>query len=215
VSISEDQRKPLAAANWLATVPHGIPAGQFTLQPHAAPDRYLAFLGRMAPEKAPDVAIKLALRAGLPIKLAAKVDSADRAYFEQVVKPLLSHPQVEFLGEVGEQDKQVLLGGALALLFPIAWPEPFGVVMIEAMACGTPVVAYNCGSVPEIVQPGVTGFIVESEEDAMSAIARLDTLDRRAVRATFDRLFTAEAMARAYVDSYASLLESHRLGRVS
>lgn len=214
VSVSDHQRSPLPEANWLATVPHGLPPDLYTFNERPA-GRYLAFLGRMSPEKGPEVAIRLAKRAGIPLRIAAKVDDVDKAYFKAVVEPLLEHPLIEFVGEIGDAQKSEFLGNARALLFPIRWPEPFGLVMIEALACGTPVVAFDWGAVSEVVQPGVNGFIVRSDEQALRAIARVDQLDRRAVRATFDRRFTAESMARAYVDVYASLIKSHRLGRAS
>jgi glycosyltransferase involved in cell wall biosynthesis len=214
VSVSDYQRRPLSPARWLATVPHGLPA-----QLHVFNERpkggYLAFLGRISPEKGVEVAIRLAKRAGVPLRIAAKVDNADRAYFKEVVEPLLDHPLVEFIGEIGDARKSDFLGNSQAVLFPINWPEPFGLVMIEAMACGTPVVAFDCGSVAEVVQDGVNGFIVHSEEQALKAIAAVHSLDRRVVRATFDQRFTAGSMARAYVDVYAGLIESRRLARVS
>ena len=214
VSISNAQRRPLPKANWLATVPHGVPGAHYTYRQHPV-GGYLAFLGRISPEKRPEVAIRLAIRCGIPLKIAAKVDSVDQAYFEAFVKPLLDHPLIEFVGEIGDAQKSEFLGNARALLFPIAWPEPFGLVMIEAMACGTPVIAYNYGAVPEVLEHGVSGFIVNSEEQALAAIARLDALDRRTVRAAFDRRFTAHAMARSYLDVYADLIASRRLERAS
>ena len=205
VSISNDQRRPLPDASWLATVPHGIPEHQyaFCAQPAGG---YLAFLGRISPEKRPDVAIELAMRAGIPIKLAAKVDAVDTAYFETVVRPLLDHPLVQFVGEINDAAKSEFLGNALALLFPIRWPEPFGLVMIEALACGTPVIGWRYGSVPEVIDDGVTGYIVTSEGEALDAIRRVDALDRHQIRATFERRFAASAMGRAYVAVYEALL---------
>jgi glycosyltransferase involved in cell wall biosynthesis len=214
VSVSDYQRRPLSGARWLATVPHGLPAELHALNAHPTGD-YLVFLGRISPEKGPEVAIRLAKGAGVPLRIAAKVDNVDRAYFKEVVEPLLDHPLVEFVGEIGDAQKSEFLRNARALLFPIRWPEPFGLVMIEAMACGTPVVAFDCGSVSEVVQHGVNGLIVHSEEQALRAIAAVHHLDRRAVRATFDQRFTAESMARAYVDVYIGLIESRRLARVS
>jgi glycosyltransferase involved in cell wall biosynthesis len=208
VSISDHQRRPLPNANWLATVAHGLPAGRYAFQ--TSERTYLAFLGRLSPEKDPEVAVRLAIRAGVPLKIAAKVDNVDRAYFETVMKPLLDHPLIEFVGEIDDAQKAEFLGNARALLFPIAWPEPFGLVMIEAMACGTPVIANNCGAVPEVLQPGLTGFIVNTEEQALAAIARVNQLDRRAVRAAFEQRFTAHQMARAYLKVYTDLLESQR-----
>jgi glycosyltransferase involved in cell wall biosynthesis len=211
VSISNAQRRPLANASWLATVAHGVPTTQYRLQ--ESKGAYLAFLGRMSPEKGPEVAIRLAIRAEVPLKIAAKVDSVDRAYFEAEVKPLLDHPLIEFIGEIGDEKKADFLGKACALLFPIAWPEPFGLVMIEAMACGTPVIAYDCGAVPEVIEHGRSGFIVNSEEQALAAIARVKELDRRAVRAAFEQRFTAHRMASAYLDVYADLIYSQRPDR--
>jgi glycosyltransferase involved in cell wall biosynthesis len=195
-------------------VPHGLPTDLYAFN-ESPTGRYLAFLGRISPEKGPEMAICLAKRAGIPLRIAAKVDSPDQEYFETAVKPLIDDPLIEFVGEVGDAQKSEFLGNARALLFPIRWPEPFGLVMIEAMACGTPVIAFDCGSVAEVVQHGVNGFIVDSEEQALSAITGVDQLDRRAVRAAFDQRFTAEDMARAYVDVYASLIASQRLGRAS
>jgi glycosyltransferase involved in cell wall biosynthesis len=211
VSISNAQRRPLANASWLATVAHGVPTTQYRLQ--ESKGAYLAFLGRMSPEKGPEGAIRLAIRAGVPLKIAAKVDSVDRAYFEAEVKPLLDHPLIEFIGEIGDEKKADFLGKARALLFPIAWPEPFGLVMIEAMACGTPVIAYDCGAVPEVIEHGRSGFIVNSEEQALAAIARVNELDRRVVRAAFEQRFTAHKMASAYLDVYADLIYSQRPDR--
>jgi glycosyltransferase involved in cell wall biosynthesis len=201
VSISEAQRKPVPAAHWLATVKHGVSPELFR-PPKSPTGAYLAFLGRLAPEKRVDIAIRLALRAQIPLKIAAKVDNADAAYFEAVVKPMLNHPLIEFIGEIGDADKSEFLGNARALLFPIHWPEPFGLVMIESMACGTPVLAWNCGSVPEIIDEGITGFILDSEEQALAAIQRAAELDRSQIRNVFERRFTARAMAEAYVQVY-------------
>ncbi|HUI61141.1 MAG TPA: glycosyltransferase family 4 protein [Steroidobacteraceae bacterium] len=208
VSISDSQRAPLPDAHWLQTVPHGVPAAQFPFQ--ACPrGGYLAFLGRISPEKRPDVAIRLARAAGLPLKIAAKVDAMDRQYFESSVEPLLDHPLIEFIGEIGDTDKAEFLGNASALLFPINWPEPFGLVMIEAMACGTPVIAWNCGAVPEIIEPGVSGFIVGTEAEALQAVARVAELDRAAVREAYERSYTSTVMARGYLDLYARLPYAH------
>lgn len=204
VSISDSQRKPLPDANWLATVQHGVP--ESLLNYRAYHEGYLAFLGRMSPEKCPDVAIRIAQRAGIPLKMAAKVDPVDRAYFEKVVRPLLDGPLIEYVGEIGDADKSRFLGGALALLFPIDWPEPFGLVMIESFACGTPVVAWNCGSVPEVIDDGATGFIVSSDEQAIAALERAQSLDRRRVRTIFERRFTARTMAAGYLEVYSERL---------
>jgi len=187
VSISDSQRQPMPAVNWAATIPHGLPPD---LLPFSAKPKvdYLAFLGRISPEKRPDRAINIAARAGLPLKIAAKVDDVDRSYWETEIAPLIAqHDNVEFIGEIDETRKASFLGNARALLFPIDWPEPFGLVMIEAMACGTPVIAWNCGSVPEVVDDGVTGFIVDSEEKATIAVKRLGMINRAAVRSVFDR----------------------------
>ncbi|MFP4126124.1 MAG: glycosyltransferase family 4 protein [Alphaproteobacteria bacterium] len=208
VSISDHQREPLRFANFVGTVHHGLPADllTFTAEPAGG---YLAFLGRISPEKRPDRAIEIATRAGLPLKIAAKIDRADEAYFRESIAPLLTHPLVDFIGEIGDADKAAFLGGARALLFPIDWPEPFGLVMIEAMACGTPVVAFRCGSVPEVVDDGVTGFIVDDVDGAIQAVRQLDELDRRRVRATFEVRFSAEAMAHSYLRLYERLLAEH------
>jgi len=204
VSISHSQRRPLPSANWIATVPHGVAAKnyRFNANPKGG---YLAFLGRISPEKRLDRAIAIARRMGLRIKIAAKVDAADRIYFAEVIEPLLADPLIEFIGEVDRSQKSEFLGEATALLFPIDWPEPFGLVMIEAMACGTPVIAWRCGSVPEIVDDGVTGFIVDSEDQAVAAVGRAMDLDRRTIRKVFERRFTASLMAQGYVDVYREL----------
>jgi glycosyltransferase involved in cell wall biosynthesis len=203
VSISDDQRRPCPDWNWLKTVHHGIPENLLPWSPRAA-GGYLAFLGRICPEKQPDHAITIARRAGVPLKIAAKVDCVDQTYFEEVIRPLLRDPLVEYLGEIGEREKAAFLGGASALLFPIDWPEPFGLVMIEAMACGTPVIAYRRASVPEILDHGLTGFVVDGPESAVAAVAELDRLDRAAVRARFEERFTARRMANDYLAAYSS-----------
>ena len=203
VSISEAQRRPMPWASWIGTVPHGLPAN--LLGPGPGDGGYLAFLGRISPEKRPDRAIRIARAAGIPLRMAAKVEKSDLAYYEAVVKPMLAGTGVEFVGEIGEREKADFLGRAAALLFPIDWPEPFGLVMIEAMACATPVIAYPCGSVPEVVTPGVTGWIVRSEPEAVDAIARLDAFDRAACRRVFDERFTAERMARDYLRIYRKI----------
>ena len=200
VSISDDQRRPLAEANWAGTVLHGLQTDLYRYG--SGSGGYLAFLGRISPEKGPDRAISIAEALGMPLKIAAKVDPADRAYFDEVIEPLLHHPLVEFIGEIGDADKPEFLGNAQALLFPVNWPEPFGLVMIEAMACGTPVIAFNCGSVPEVIEDGLTGFIVESSLEAVRAVRRLGELDRRRIRAQFELRFSATAMARRYLALY-------------
>jgi glycosyltransferase involved in cell wall biosynthesis len=214
VSISNAQRRPLPHSNWLGTVHHGLPADLF---PYDAASRgaYLAFLGRISPEKRPDRAIRLAIKAGMPLRIAAKVDNANLAYFKSVIRPLLANPLVEFLGEIGDRDKPKFLGEAAALLFPISWPEPFGLVMIEAMACGTPVIATDCGSVKEIIEDGVTGYVVRSEQDALKAIAAAPSLPRNRIRAEFERRFTATVMARGYEMIYRRMLRSQGLMRAS
>ncbi|MGQ0444194.1 MAG: glycosyltransferase family 4 protein, partial [Beijerinckiaceae bacterium] len=205
VSISNAQRRPMPAdANWLATIPHGLASHVCPFNPEGG--SYLAFLGRVCPDKRPDRAIEIAKRAGIPLKLAAKVDAVDREYFETKIEPLLDHPFIEFMGEIDETQKCEFLGKARALLFPIDWPEPFGLVMIEAMSAGTPVIAWPNGSVPEVVTEGVSGRIVDSIESAAAAAQQALDMDRRRVRAEFERRFTAARMARAYVAAYRSLL---------
>jgi len=217
VSISDHQRAPMPPVNWARTIHHGLPAD--LLPPRlGAGAGYLAFLGRISPEKRPDRAIRIAARSGLPLRIAAKIDTVDRLYWETEIAPLLDrYPNVSFIGEINERQKAEFLGQASALLFPIDWPEPFGLVMIEAMACATPVIAFRCGSVPEIIDEGVSGFIVESEDEAVAAIARLKDIDRRRVRAAFDARFTAERMARDYISLYRGLpgarMEAARLRR--
>jgi glycosyltransferase involved in cell wall biosynthesis len=203
VSISDAQRAPLPNAAWLATVYHGLPLGQFRFA--RRPGDYLAFVGRTSPEKRLDRAIEIARRAGLPLRIAAKVDTADREYFATVIEPLLGAPGIEFVGEIGEEEKSAFFGGARALLFPIDWPEPFGLVVIEALACGTPVIAFPGGSVEELVTDGRTGFIVDTVDAAVAAVGRLDEIDRAACRREAERRFSAERMARDYVELYAAL----------
>jgi len=203
VSISNCQREPLPRANWQATVYHGVPADMYQFR--ADPGSYLAFLGRISPEKRVDRAIKIARQVQIPLKIAAKVDRVDKDYFEGVIEPLLRDSLVEFVGEIGEGEKDEFLGHAYALLFPIDWPEPFGLVMIEAMACGTPVIAYRSGAVPEVMEEGHTGFIVEGLEDAVEAVRRVPELSRKRCREIFDQRFTAARMARDYVHLYERL----------
>ena len=205
VSISNSQRKPIPNLNWARTILHGMPAHLLTPQP--VKQEYVAFLGRISPEKGVDKAIRIAGRAGLKLKIAAKVDNADRRYYEEEVRPLIDgNPNVDFIGEINDAQKPDFLSGAHALIFPIDWPEPFGLVMIESMACGTPVVAFEAGSVPEVIDDGVTGFIVHSENEAVAALGRLNELDRTQVRATFDRRFTSRRMAEDYVNLYEELI---------
>ena len=205
VSISQSQRRPLGRANWVGNVYHGLPADLCKF--HSARGEYLAFLGRISPEKRPDRAIRIAQQAKIPLKIAAKVDEADRVYYEEQIKPLLDQPGVEFLGEIDDSHKSDFLGNAYAYLFPIDWPEPFGLTMIEAMACGTPTVAFDCGSVREIIEQDVTGFVVESEEEAVQALTRIDDIDRKKCRSEFERRFTASRMAKDYVTIYKTLAE--------
>ena len=207
-SVSNNQRGYLGNADWLGTVYHGLPRDLLPFRPN--PEGYLAFLGRISPEKRPDLAIEIAARSGMPLKIAAKVDRADQAYWETKIRPLVDdNPNVEFVGEIGERDKADFLGGAAALLFPIDWPEPFGLVMIEAMACGTPVIAYRRGSVPEVIEENVSGFVVDTIEDAVAAVRRIEELDRVKVRAEFERRFTAKRMAHDYVSIYQQLTAAH------
>jgi glycosyltransferase involved in cell wall biosynthesis len=203
-SISLAQRAPLKWANWRANVYHGLPLDLY--QPNYEHGKYLAYLGRISPEKRPDLAIEIAIRAGIPLKLAAKVDRADRDYFEQQIKPLLNHPLVEYVGEVTDSEKERFLGEAYALLFPIDWPEPFGLVMIEAMACGTPVVAFRRGSVPEIINHGATGYVVDNCEEAAKALREIPRLSRRNIRSCFEIRFSARRMALDYVSVYERVL---------
>lgn len=203
VSVSDAQRLPLPWLRWLGTVHHGLPRGLYDFQPE--PDDYLAFVGRISPEKRLDRAIEIAQRTDLPLRIAAKVDPVDVDYFRAVIRPLLDHPLVEFLGEVDDRGKNELLGGARALLFPIDWPEPFGLIMIEAFACGTPVVAWQHGSVNEVIEHGVTGFVCDDIGAAVRAVRALDGIDRAACRRAFEERFTADRMARDYLALYARL----------
>jgi glycosyltransferase involved in cell wall biosynthesis len=202
VSISQSQRKPLPFANWIGNVYHGLPEN--ALRAGEGNGKYLAFLGRVCPEKRVDRAIEIAMKTGLPLKIAAKVDHVDREYFETQIKHLLDQPGIEYVGEITEDQKSEFLGNASALLFPIDWPEPFGLAMIEAMACGTPTLAFRCGSVPEILSP-LTGQIVETMDEAVSAVESLLATDRRAIRRAFEARFTASRMARDYVSLYESI----------
>jgi glycosyltransferase involved in cell wall biosynthesis len=210
VSISNSQRKPIANANFAATVYHGLPAQ--TLKPNYKPSGdYVAFLGRISPEKRPDRAIRIAQALGLRIKIAAKIDKVDEAYFREHIASLFNLPGVEYIGEIDERSKSEFLGEASALLFPIDWPEPFGLSMIEAMACGTPVLAFRCGSVPEIIDPGVTGLIVDSMDEAIRVMPQVLALDRRTVRQKFEQRFSASRMAKDYVQVYRSLIKQQAL----
>ena len=204
VSISNAQRRPAPNANWIGTVHHGMPEN--LLKPVPAEPSYLAFLGRISPEKRVDRAIRIAERCGLPLKIAAKVDAADHDYFEEMIKPLLTKPNVEFIGEISDAQKSEFLSNAFALLVPIDWPEPFGLVMIEAMACGAPVIAFNRGAVPELIEDGVTGFVVEDETSAVGALRHLSRLSRTVIRKRFEEQFTARRMARDYLAVYRDLV---------
>jgi glycosyltransferase involved in cell wall biosynthesis len=205
VSISNDQRRQLPGANWRGTVHHGLPRDSFTYHPD--PGGYLVYLGRMSPEKRVDRAIEIAMRAGQRLVIAAKIYPEERAYFDATLAPLIeaAGSLVEFVGEIGDRQRNELLGNAAAFLFPIEWPEPFGLVMIEAMACGTPVIAWRRGSVPEVIDDGVTGIIVESVEQAVEAVGRIHRLSREACRRTFERRFDARRMAADYVEIYRGL----------
>jgi glycosyltransferase involved in cell wall biosynthesis len=210
VSISDSQRAPLPGAGWRGTVHHGLPAGFLSLrEEHRG---YLAFLGRVSPEKRLDSAIRIAVAAGIPLEIAAKVDKQDEDFFHAEIEPLLRHPLVRFHGEIGDAEKQDFLGGAMALLFPVDWPEPFGLVMIEAMACGTPVIARARGSVPEVMRDGVSGFVIETEEQAVEAVRRIPSLSRAACRAYFEERFSAARMAGDYLALYRALIKEKRDG---
>jgi glycosyltransferase involved in cell wall biosynthesis len=214
VSISDAQRAPLPQANWVATVHHGLPPDLLPFNP--GPGSYLAFLGRISPEKRVDRAIAIARACGQPLRIAAKVDPADTDYFEREIRPLLDDPLVEFIGEIGDAEKAAFLGHARALLFPIDWPEPFGLVMIEALACGTPVIAFRGGSVAEVIDNGLTGFIVETLEEAIAATGRIGTLDRRICRAVFEDRFTVARMAANYVSLYDRVMSpQHPLAAIA
>jgi len=204
VSISDSQRLPLPGANWLGTVNHGLPVDLYRFHPQ--PQDYFAFVGRISPEKRCDRAIEIALACDTPIRIAAKVDRADQEYFEQLIEPMLDHPLVTFVGEIGDAAKDDFIGNARALLTPIDWPEPFGLVVIEAMACGTPVIAYGHGAIPELVDDGRTGFIVHDQAQAIAAARSLDRIDRRTCRAAFERRFAAPVMARQYLEKYRQLI---------
>jgi glycosyltransferase involved in cell wall biosynthesis len=208
VSISNNQRLPLPGAHWLGTVYHGLPSQ--SLHPRFEPGSYLAFLGRLTKEKGPEDAMRIARDAGMPLRIAAKVPKGERGYFKEQLEPKIDGREVQLTGEVNDKTKEEFLANAAALVFPIDWPEPFGLVMIEAMACGTPVIAYRHGSVPEVIDEGVTGFVVDSEEEAVRAVRRLGEIDRRQVRACFERRFTARRMASEYVALYEGLRTSDK-----
>jgi glycosyltransferase involved in cell wall biosynthesis len=206
VSISNSQRRPLPQANWVRTVHHGLPVG--LLEPKPAKPSYFAFLGRIAPEKGIDRAIRIAQHCGVKLKVAAKVDKADQDYFDEQIEPMIKSNNVEFIGEIADKEKSEFLSGAIALLVPIDWPEPFGLVMIEAMACGTPVIAFNRGSVPEVIEDGLTGFVVEDINGAIGAVDRLGHLSRDKIRRRFEERFTARRMAQDYLAVYRSLSDA-------
>jgi glycosyltransferase involved in cell wall biosynthesis len=210
VSISLRQRDPLPMACWAGNVYHGLPHN--LLKFHDGPGKYLAFIGRISPEKRPDRAIEIARRVGIPLKLAAKVDKANEDYFEHVIHPLLNQPGVEFVGEIGDAEKGDFLGNAIASLAPIDWPEPFGLNMIEAMACGTPTIAFNAGSVPELIEDGVSGLIVHSVDEAVEAVPKAQAMSRRACRNAFEKRFTARRMAKEYLAVYEHLLAVNSYG---
>jgi glycosyltransferase involved in cell wall biosynthesis len=210
VSISNSQRLPLADLNWVDTIYHGLPRD--LLKFNAQPGHYLAFIGRVAPEKRPDLAIEIARRSGVPLKIAAKVDRADREYFETTIKPLIQGPHVEFIGEINDADKSEFLGGARALLFPIDWPEPFGLAMIEALACGTPVIARPCGSVPEVMKPGISGFVASELDELVAAVHEIDSIPRAQCRRYFEERFTSDKMIDRYERVYERLIDSKRNG---
>ncbi len=205
VSISDAQRRPLPWANWQATVHHGLPRNLYRFHPEH--QQYLAFLGRISPEKRPDHAIEVAKRTGIPLRIAAKVDPADFQYYRSEIEPLLDHPLIEFIGEISDAEKDDFVGNALALVCPYDWPEPFGLVLIEALACGTPVLAYRRGSIPEVIEDGITGFVCENLSEIIAAVDRLGEIDRRRCRASFDKRFTADRMARDYVTLYERIIE--------
>jgi glycosyltransferase involved in cell wall biosynthesis len=204
VSISDSQRAPLADMNWVATVYHGMPRNLLRFSERGGD--YLAFIGRISPEKGIDTAIEVALKAGVPLKIAAKVDAVDREYFAQVIKPRIKPPMIEYIGEIDDVQKSAFLGGALALLFTIDWPEPFGLAMIEALACGTPVIARPCGAVPEVIRPGVTGFLAREVDELVAAVQRLDSISRERCRREFEERFTSEVMTAKYERVYHRLI---------
>jgi glycosyltransferase involved in cell wall biosynthesis len=209
ISISDAQRRPVPDAGWIRTIHHGLP--ERLLMPQPVRPAYFAFLGRISPEKGVDRAIRIAKGRGVPLKIAAKIDAVDRDYFESEIRKLLAPPDVEYIGEISDGEKSSFLSGAIALLAPIAWPEPFGLVLIEAMACGTPVIGFNRGSVPEIIEDGLTGFVVEDEKEALVATDRLSGLPRGAIRRRFEERFTARRMAREYLAVYRNLIEFEAL----
>ncbi len=213
VSISENQRRPLTKAHWLATIYHGLPPTSF--RPCFSKGSYLAFLGRLTADKGPEIAISIAQATGIPLRIAAKIPSADRAYFKEKIEPFVDGDFIKLVGEVNDREKQQFLAGARALLFSIRWPEPFGLVMIEAMACGTPVIAFRSGSVPEVIEDGVTGFIVDTKEQAVQRVACVDQLDRRRVRACMEERFSSRRMAENYLSVYREMVQSANCNHLS
>jgi glycosyltransferase involved in cell wall biosynthesis len=209
VSISDSQRAPLAAMNWVATVPHGLPRNLLRFSERRGD--YLAFIGRISPEKGIDRAIEVAHKSGVPLKIAAKVDAVDREYFTEVIKPHIKPPMVEYIGEINDEQKSEFLGGALALLFTIDWPEPFGLAMIEALACGTPVIARPCGAVPEVIRPGITGFLAHEVDDLVAAVEKIDSIPREQCRREFEERFTSEVMVAKYERVYDRLIGSEAI----
>lgn len=209
VSISDSQRSPIPAINWQKTVYHGLP--KYLYKPVHKSGSYFAFIGRFSPEKRVDRAIELAIKTGVPIKIAAKIEKLDIDYYENVVKPLLDHPLVEYVGEIGEDEKNEFLGNAMALIFLIDWSEPFGLVMIESMACGTPVIGWNIGSVPEIVDHGVSGYVVSTMEEAQLAVRKLPQLKRTLVRETFEHRFSVERMTGDYLAVYQKMVQDKKV----
>jgi glycosyltransferase involved in cell wall biosynthesis len=210
VSISDAQRAPLPWINWQGTVHHGMPEDRF--KPYLESGKYLAVLGRVSPEKGVDSAIEIALRAEMPLKIAAKIDKADRDYFESRIKPMLKHELIEFVGEIGDLEKNEFLGNAAALLFPINWSEPFGIVLIEAMACGLPVIAYPLGSVPEIIEDGISGFLVQNIDEAANAAKKISGFDRQKCRKAFERRFSDRRMAHDYLTIYERIVKREPQG---
>jgi glycosyltransferase involved in cell wall biosynthesis len=206
ISISNDQRKPIKGVNWQATVYNGLPEKLYKFYPQQG--KYLAFIGRISPEKRPDLAVEIAKKLDMPLKIAAKVDKADEVYYESHIKSLFKHPLVDYIGEISEKEKNDFLGNAYALIFPIDWPEPFGLAMIEAMACGTPVIARRCGSIPEVVDDGRSGFIFKTVEEAVTFAKKIPSLKRQAVRQTFEKRFTAAHMAKDYIKTYEQLISN-------
>jgi len=206
ISISNDQRKPFPSVNWQSTVYNGLPENLYQYQ--GKEGKYLAFIGRISPEKRPDLAVEIAKKLDMPLKIAAKVDKVDEVYYESKIKPLFKHPLVEYIGEISENEKNEFLGNAYALIFPIDWPEPFGLAMIEAMACGTPVIARRCGSVPEVVEENVSGFIFETVDEAVEKINNIPSLDRHRVRGAFEKKFTSKHMAENYIKAYKTLISN-------